>query len=799
MPGRILDPVRLWTHRPPRGYSGRREEEGRDDDGQAACRGGLPPVSECHGHDHCAGHGTDSGAAARATNAGNTRIAASGADIATLPHSCPMHPEVEQTGPGLCPDCGMALEPSVPTAAIDDSELEDMTRRLRVASVLTLFVVFLAMGEMIPLVSTVVDSIGTPRLRGWIQLVFTAPVLFWAGAPLFERGIHSIIGARFNMFTLIALGAGTAFAFSASMLLLPGVFPAALTGMEAPLYFEAAAVIVTFVLVGQVLELRARSRTGEAIRALLELQPHRVRRVSADGSDEEVEVAEVRAGDRLRVRPGERVPVDGSIETGNSHLDESMLTGEPLPVSKTKGDAVTAGTLNGPGSFIMLAERIGEDTVLSAIVRAVAEAQRSQAPVQRVADAVAARFVPAVVAVAVAAFAAWMVLGGDQRLASAVLAAVSVLIVACPCALGLATPMSVTVAAGRGAGAGVLIRDAEAIEALAAIDTVVLDKTGTLTAGRPELDAVKTLGDLDTETALRLAAAAERASEHPLAAAVIDAARSRGLAVDEPEAFTSEPGQGVEATVSGRILRVGSIGWLAAGGADTTRLQSMLAEETEDGSGHVFVSIDNEAAAMLVVRDPIKERAAASVTALRSLGMDVWMVTGDARSTAVAVAAAVGIAPDRVEAGVLPTDKAATVARLREQGRRVAMVGDGVNDAPALASADVGIAMGGGSDVSLKSAAVSLVGSDIHGVVRALRLGRVTMRNIRQNLAFAFGYNLLAVPIAAGALYPVLGLFLNPMIASAAMSLSSFSVITNALRLRRIDLDPEAGRSATTS
>lgn len=762
-------------------------------------------MSDCHGHDHakdpakdhekdhCTGHGADSDAVTRAA------IAASGADLATLPHSCPMHPEVEQAGPGLCPDCGMALEPAVPTAAIDDTELADMTRRLRIASVLTSVVVFLAMGEMIPGVSTVVDRIGTARLRGWMQLLFTAPVLFWAGAPLFERGIRSIMGVRFNMFTLIALGAGTAFAFSASMLLLPGLYPAALIGVEAPLYFEAAAVIVTFVLVGQVLELRARSRTGEAIRALIELQPPRVQRIRPEGSDEDVEVAEVRAGDRLRVRPGERVPVDGSIETGSSHIDESMLTGEPLPVSRTTGDAVTGGTLNGSGSFIMRAERVGEDTILSAIVRAVAEAQRSQAPVQRVADAVAARFVPAVVAVAAAAFAAWLLLGGDQRLASAVLAAVSVLIVACPCALGLATPMSVTVAAGRGAGAGVLIRDAEAIEALAAIDTVVLDKTGTLTAGKPELDAVKTLGDLDPDTALRLTAVAERGSEHPLATAVINAARSRGLNVEEPEVFTSEPGQGVQATIAGRTLRVGNIGWLAAGGVDTAPFESMLAEETADGSGRVFVSIDHQPAAMLVVRDPLKERAAASVAALQSLGMDVWLVTGDARATAGAVAAAVGIGADRVEAGVLPTDKAATVARLREEGRRVAMVGDGVNDAPALASADVGIAMGGGSDVSLKSAAVSLVGNDIYGVVRALRLGRATMQNIRQNLAFAFGYNLLAVPIAAGALYPVLGLFLNPMIASAAMSLSSVSVITNALRLRRIDLDPEAGRAPATT
>ncbi|MEE8311923.1 MAG: copper-translocating P-type ATPase [Candidatus Binatia bacterium] len=718
-----------------------------------------------------------------------------GAAPADLVHTCPMHPEVEHIGPGLCPDCGMALVPVDPVVDTDDGELRDMSARLRIAAAFTLPVVVLAMGTMgDTALAGWLRRMGSTQTLEWIQLLLTVPVLFWAGAPLFERGFVSLATRRLNMFTLIAIGAGTAFGYSATVMLVPGVLPEGFAGAEgrAPVYFEAAAVIVTLVLLGQVLELRARGKTGEAIRSLLELSPPRALRIAPDGDDEEVALAAVIVGDRVRVRPGERVPLDGTVERGTGSVDESMLTGEPMPVTKTEGDTLTGGTLNGSGAFVMRVSHVGNDTVLAGIVRAVADAQRSQAPVQRLADAVAARFVPAVLLVAVLAFTAWLLFGNDARLGTAVLAAVSVLIVACPCALGLATPMSVTVAAGHGARAGVLVRDAEALERLATIDTVVVDKTGTLTEGRPRLSRVEPVGELAENEVLALAASVERNSEHPLAGAVLAAAAARGLPVAEPESFYAEPGRGVRGRVDGKEIVAGSRRWLAERGVDGDEMIEMARradERRHQGMTAVFLAVDGSPAAALYVEDPLKPRAVETVRTLRDLGFQVHMVTGDARETAEAVARVVGI--ESVEAEVLPAGKTEIVARLKSEGRRVAMVGDGINDAPALAAADVGMAMGGGTDISVQSASVTLLGDDVHGIVRALRLGRAAMRNIRQNLVFAFGYNALAVPIAAGALYPLTGLFLNPMIASAAMSLSSFSVISNSLRLRSVDLDPQ--------
>ena len=728
------------------------------------------PTHSAEGHTCCAG----------SAEARTPRSHAPGA------YTCPMHPQVESDGPGSCPICGMALEPVSPLTPDDDGELGDMTRRFWVSLVLTVPVFALAMGEMIP--GRPFDRIVPSAASPWIQLVLATPVVAWGGWPFFVRGWASITNRSPNMFTLIALGTGAAYVYSLVAALAPGILPPAFLthGGHAPLYFEAAAVITTLVLLGQVLELRARRRTGEAIRALLELAPAEARRLRDDGTEETVHLDDVGEGDRLRVRPGEKVPVDGVIVEGRTTIDESMITGEPVPVEKAEGDAVTGATVNGTGSFVMRATRVGDETLLARIVAMVATAQRSRAPIQSVADRVASWFVPAVVAIAVAAFLAWSALGTGPRLASALLAAVSVLIIACPCALGLATPISIMVAAGRGARAGVLFRDAGAIERLEDVDTLIVDKTGTLTEGKPRVVEIATAGGFEEIEALRLAASVEAASEHPLAAAVVAAARERGLEPEPATGFDSHTGKGVSATVEGKLVRVGTTAWLKSEGIDTSALARSAERERNAGRTAFFLAVDGRAAAVLAITDPIKESAAAAIRTLASDGVHIVMVTGDARATAESVAQKLGI--DEVHAEVLPEDKARIVERLQSQGRTVAMAGDGINDAPALARADVGIAMGTGTDVAMESAGVTLIKGDLVAIVRARALSRATLRNIRQNLFFAFAYNALGIPIAAGVLYPWLGLLLNPMLASAAMSLSSVSVIANALRLRRVEL-----------
>jgi len=699
-------------------------------------------------------------------------------------YGCPMHPEVAQDVPGSCPDCGMALEPALGADTGEDNpELEQMTRRMWVAAALTAPVFVLAMGEMLP---------GWP-LHGpwvvWAQALLTAPVVGWAGWPFFVRCHESLRNRRLNMFTLIGIGTGATFVYSLAAVSMPDLFPARFRAPDGtvPVYFEAAAVIVTLVLVGQVLEGRARGRTGEAIRELLDLAPDTAFLVGPDGTDEEVPLDRVQSGDRLRVRPGERVPVDGVLIEGHSDVDESMITGEPTPVDKTSGDSVTGGTVNGVGAFVMRAERVGADTMLARIVQMVAEAQRSRASIQRLADRVSAWFVPAVLAVAVTAFVVWSVWGPAPAMSHAVLVAVSVLIVACPCALGLATPMSIMVGTGRGARAGVLIRDAEALERLERVDVLVLDKTGTLTEGRPALVSVSPVSeDADGAELLRLAASVELASEHPLARAVVAGARERGLLPAPADGFEAVPGLGVQADVEGRRIVVGNRRWLERLGVPLAGLVERADALRREGQTVMFVAVDGKPGALLGLADPIKPTTAEALDMLRSAGLEVVMLTGDSRTTAAAVARRLGI--DRVEAETQPADKVRVVERLQAEGRVVAMAGDGINDAPALARADVGIAMGGGTDVAIESAAVTLVKGDLRGITRARRLSRVTMRNIRQNLALAFVYNMLGVPLAAGVLYPWLGVLLNPMIAAAAMSLSSVSVISNALRLRRTRL-----------
>ena len=697
--------------------------------------------------------------------------------------TCPMHPEIVRDGPGSCPKCGMALEPTVASAAIaeDDDELKLMTRRLIVGAALTAPLVVLTMGHVIP-----GWPLGHLDLR-WIELLLAAPVVLWGGWPFFQRGFYSLVHRSLNMFTLIALGVGVAFLYSIAAVLAPGAFPeSARDAMgRVATYFEPAAVIVTLVLLGQVLELRARGRTSAAIRELLALAPRSARRLRDDGSEEDVPLESVRAGDRLRVRPGEKVPVDGKVESGESAIDESMVTGEPMPVDKHAGDALIGGTVNTTGALVMRAERVGEDTLLAQIVKLVGEAQRSRAPVQQLVDRVSQWFVPAVVLSAVAAFLGWWLLGPEPRLAHAFVAAVAVLIVACPCALGLATPMSIMVATGRGASRGVLFRSAEAIQELRRADTLVVDKTGTLTEGRPQLASVLALGAVTEPDLLRLAASLERGSEHPLAAAIVAGATQRGLQLAEPSSFESRTGRGVIGSVDGRRVAVGNVALLRELGVASDQLDAAAASLRARGQTAMLVAVDGQPAGVVAVADRIKATTPAAIASLHDAGMRIVMVTGDGRATAEAVARELGI--DEVHAEVLPEAKLDLVKKLQAAGAVVAMAGDGVNDAPALAQADIGIAMGSGTDVAMESAGITLVKGDLRGIASAKRISEATMRNIRQNLLFAFGYNALGVPIAAGVLFPAFGLLLTPGIAAAAMSLSSVSVISNALRLSRVE------------
>jgi Cu+-exporting ATPase len=696
-------------------------------------------------------------------------------------YTCPMHPQIRQVGPGFCPICGMALEPVMVTAdAGPNPELVDMTRRFWIGLALAVPVVALEMGGHLTNLHMVLGQ----QLSNWFQLVLATPVVLWAGWPFFVRGWNSLVTRNFNMFTLIALGTGVAWVYSLVATVVPGIFPPAFRGMDGSVavYFEAAAVITVLVLLGQVLELRAREQTSGAIRALLNLAPKTARRIKADGSEEEVSLEAVVVGDRLRVRPGEKVPVDGSVAEGRSSIDESMVTGESMPVGKAEGDRVIGGTINGSGALVMAAEKIGRDTMLSRIVQMVADAQRSRAPIQRLADQVSGWFVPLVILIAVAAFIAWSVWGPDPRFAYGLVAAVSVLIIACPCALGLATPMSIMVGVGRGAHAGVLIKSAEALERMEKVDTLVVDKTGTLTEGKPKVVAVVPAPGFDEETVLKFAAAVERASEHPLAAAIVAAAAERGIESLKVMGFDAPTGKGALGMVERKRVHIGNAGFFREMSIGTAALEGEAERLRGDGATAVFVAIDGKPAGVIAVADPIKETTAQALVALHDEGIRIIMLTGDNRTTAEAVARKLGI--DQVEAEVLPDHKSEVVQRLRNEGRVVAMAGDGVNDAPALAAADVGIAMGTGTDVAIESAGVTLLKGDLTGIARARRLSGAVMGNIRQNLFFAFIYNAAGVPIAAGVLYPTFGILLSPIIAAAAMALSSVSVIGNALRLR---------------
>ena len=699
---------------------------------------------------------------------------------------CPMHPEIVRTEPGACPICGMALESRGGASADEESaELDAMRSRLWVGAALTAPVVVLAMAEMLP-GAPLHRALGAP-LVALIQLVLAAPVVLWAGGPFFARAWQSIVNRHPNMFTLIALGTGAAFTHSTLATLAPGVFPQAFRGHGGvvPVYFEAAAVITVLVLLGQVLELRARARTSQAIRELLDLAPRIAHRVGT-GTEEEVTLDRVQVGDRLRVRPGERVPVDGVVEEGRSLVDESMLTGEPVPVEKHPGERVAGGTLNGTGSFVMRAERVGAETLLAQIVRLVAEAQGSRAPIQRLADRVAAYFVPVVVLVAIATFAAWAWLGPPPALAYALVNAVAVLIIACPCALGLATPVSIMVATGRGAGAGVLVRNAEALETMSRVDTVVVDKTGTLTEGRPRVTEVLAASGASANDVLALAAALEAASEHPLAGAVVEAARERGLAPRPVTDFEAVTGQGARGTVEGARLTLGNRALVEAAAAVPGDLEAEAARLRTAGCTVMYLAASGRVLGVVAVTDPVKPSTPEALRLLHADGVRIVMLTGDDRATAEAVARQLGI--DQVVAEVLPAEKSAAVRRLQAEGRIVAMAGDGMNDAPALAQAHVGIAMSTGTDVAIESAGITLLRGDLRGIGRARRLSRATLRNIRQNLFFAFVYNTLGIPLAAGVLYPLTGMLLSPMVAAGAMSLSSVSVITNALRLRTVEL-----------
>ena len=701
-------------------------------------------------------------------------------------YTCPMHPEVVQDHPGNCPKCGMALEPRTMAVEEDDAELRDMSRRFWVSTVLAIPVLFSAMGaEFWP---DAAAEIVQPRIRQWLELLLAAPVVLWGGWPFFVRGWQSLLTRNLNMFTLIALGVSVAWGFSMVAVLLPGIFPpAAFNDMGVvPVYFEAAAVITALVLLGQVLELSARSQTNTAIKLLLGLAPKTARIVREDGREEDINLDQVQPGDRLRIRPGEKIPVDGTVLDGASHVDESMVTGEPIPVGKNKGEKVIGATVNGTGSLLMTAEKVGSETLLAQIVHMVAEAQRSRAPIQKLADVVSGYFVPAVVLVAVITFAVWGLYGPEPRLAHAMINAVAVLIIACPCALGLATPVSIMVGTGRGALMGVLFKNAEALEVMRKVDTLVVDKTGTLTEGHPELVSVTSAAGFDESELVRLAASVERSSEHPLAAAIVRGAEKRKLELTTAEDFQSVTGKGVTGTVEGRKIALGNRQLLQDLGIDVGDLPEQADAQRAEGQTVMFLGVDGRAAGLIGVADPIKETTAEAIRLLHEEGIQIVMLTGDSRKTAEAVAAKLNI--DQVQAEVLPDQKAAVIKKLQAEGRIVAMAGDGINDAPALAQAQVGIAMGTGTDVAMESAGVTLVKGDLRGIVRARILSRATMRNIRQNLFFAFIYNALGVPVAAGVLYPVFGLLLSPMIAAAAMSFSSVSVITNALRLRRISL-----------
>ncbi len=700
-------------------------------------------------------------------------------------YTCPMHQEIRQVGPGSCPICGMALEPA--EASLEDGpnqELLDMTRRLWIGALLAVPIMAVDMGgHMLG-----IDALLPPGSKNWLLLALATPVVLWAGWPFFVRGAQSVARRSLNMFTLIALGTGVAFLYSVVATAAPGLFPRALLGADGlmPVYFEPAAIIVVLVLVGQVLELRARDATGGAIKALLGLAPRTAMRVGADGRDSEVAIDQIAVGDRLRVRPGEKVPVDGVVDEGSGAVDESTITGEPMPVAKEAGAKVIGGTVNTSGAFVMKAELVGADTMLARIVKMVSEAQRSRAPIQRLADLVAGWFVPVVIAVAVLAFAAWMIWGPAPAFTYALLAAVAVLIIACPCALGLATPMSIMVGVGRGAAEGILIRNAEALERLEKVDTLLFDKTGTLTLGRPAVTTIESLGGLAEAEILRLAASLERGSQHPIAAAILAAAEQRGVALATVADFDAPSGKGVTGTVDGKRLLLGTAAFLAAQGVDAAAADAKADPLRESGATVVLLSVAGRAEGLLAVSDPVKETTPEALKQLRQSGLRLVMLTGDNKRTAASVARRLGI--DEVEAEVLPEDKARIVQRLRSEGRVVAMAGDGVNDAPALTAADIGIAMGTGTDIAIESAGVTLVKGDLLGIVRARKLSQATMTNIRQNLFFAFIYNSAGIPLAAGVLYPFFGLLLSPMVAAAAMALSSVSVIANALRLRRVGL-----------
>ena len=703
-------------------------------------------------------------------------------------YTCPMHPEVQQDHPGDCPKCGMALEPKTLTAGTDDAEnaeLRDMTMRLRVGAALTLPVFFLAMAHLIPALAQ--QDWPDSHISRWMQCALTTPVVFWAGWPFFRRGWRSVVTGHLNMFTLIAMGVGAAFVFSAVAMLLPDLFPHTMQhGGKVAIYFEAAAVIVILVLLGQVLELRARDRTGSAIKALLNLAPPTARQV-APGADHEIPLDQVKPGDWLRVVPGDKVPVDGVVVEGHSSVEESMITGEPLPVEKTVGDKVTGGTVNGPGSFVMRAERVGSDTLLGQIVNMVAEAQRSRAPIQGLADKVAGIFVPVVLGVSVLTFVLWMWLGPEPKLSHAIVNAVAVLIIACPCALGLATPMSIMVGVGRGAQEGVLVKNAEALERLERVTTLVVDKTGTLTEGRPRLMDVLPAPGFDAKEFLRLAASLEQASEHPLAAAIVRGAKEQGIVLEAVTDFRSVTAGGVVGTVASRGVMIGKPEFLRAEKiAGTEPFEVSAVRLQDEGKTAMFVAIDGKPVGILAVADPIKSTTPEAIRELHALGLKLVMLTGDNRRTAATVAKQLGL--DVVEAEIEPAGKVSYVRQLRAEGQHVAMAGDGINDAPALSEADVGIAMGTGTDVAMQSAGITLVRGDLRGIAKAIRLSRATLRNIRQNLFFAFLYNALGIPLAAGLLYPVFGWLLSPIIAGAAMSLSSVSVISNALRLRNAKL-----------
>lgn len=703
---------------------------------------------------------------------------------AKVQYTCPMHPEIVRDEPGPCPKCGMALEPIAVTAESTNPELADMTRRFWAGLVVTVPLLALAMGMHLPGIGPVLARVVPGRLAGWLQLALATPVVLWAGWPLLERGWRSIVNRSLNMFTLIGIGVGAAYAYSVVAAIAPALFPEAFRDPSGSVdvYFEVAAAIVVLVLLGQVLELRARERTGGALRALLDLAPQTARRLTPDGGEEEIPLDRVSHDDRLRVRPGDKVPVDGHVLEGESRVDESMVTGEAMPVKKAPDDKVIGGTVNGTGSFVMRAERVGAETMLAQIVEMVAQAQRSRAPIQRLADKVSGYFVPAIVASALLAFVAWSVWGPPPAMAHALVAAVSVLIIACPCALGLATPMSIQVGVGRGAQAGVLIKNAEALERLEKVDTLVVDKTGTLTEGKPRVVAIEPIPGIDGRELMRLAATVERSSEHPLAEAIVASATDRGLVLGEATEFDAPTGMGVVGTVEGRRIAIGNRALFERLTLPMEELVEKAGALRSEGQTVVFVALDGRPAGLIGVADPIKASTPDAMRDLRADGLRIVMLTGDDEATARAVARQLGI--DEVHAGVLPADKGAIVTRLKSEGGIVAMAGDGVNDAPALAAADVGIAMGTGTDVAIESAAVTLLKGDLAGIARARRLSRAVMRNIRQNLFLAFVYNALGVPVAAGALYPFTGLLLSPIIAAAAMSFSSLSVVGNALRLR---------------